>query len=224
MSGLRPFFITGSNVKIKVNGKTMAFCTDLTCNVQIITQTPKVLGKYEGSSVEPLGYSVSGSFNLIRYASGAVSAAQSNSGSAPNGTNDNGNGIGTWRDDLTLGAATDIQTNPADLSRASTFDIEVYQVISKGFTTTTTTTETTEITPGNGIISKVYTPITQSVRNIESTNLPVLKIRNARITQTSFSLSKRQAAQQRFEFVALYVDEDSFTADFSGLPTVMSPG
>jgi hypothetical protein len=74
MAGNKPFFISGAKAKIKVNNKTMAFCSDLSYSVQIITQTPKVLGMYEGTSVEPLGYNVSGSFTIIRYAKGAQEA------------------------------------------------------------------------------------------------------------------------------------------------------
>src|ERR1035437_4367797 len=94
MSGVHPFFITGANAKIKLNGKTLAFCTELSYSIQILTQTPKILGMYEGSSVEPLGYSVSGSFTVIRYAKGASTATEGH----PQGTvsNDAGNGVGNW--------------------------------------------------------------------------------------------------------------------------------
>ena len=94
MSGIRPIFITGANAKIKVNGKTLAFCTDLSYSVDVIHQTPKVLGMYEGTSVEPLGYSVSGSFTVIRY----VKDVKASTGAAPRGLADNdaGNGIGNW--------------------------------------------------------------------------------------------------------------------------------
>lgn len=182
MSGLKPFFITGANSKILLNGKTMAFCTDFTCSVQILTQTPKVLGKFEGSSVEPLGYTVSGSFTLIRYAKNAVSEY---GGMQPRDTVNSGNGMGNWTD-KGVGQATDIQANPADLANGSTFDIEVYQ----------------KIEPQPGVKDQ----------------LGVIKVRNARITQANFSLSKKQVATQSFNFVALYVDEDSFRADFSGSP------
>jgi hypothetical protein len=47
-------------------------------------------------------------------------------------------------------------------------------------------------------------------------DLGLAKIRNCRITQADFSISKKGLAIQRFNFVALYVDEDSFTADASG--------
>lgn len=181
MSGLKPFFITGANAKIKLNGKTLAFCTDLSYSIQVITQTPKVLGMYEGSSVEPLGYSVSGSFTLIRYAKNAVKDI----GSQPHSTVNKGNGTGNFADTLRVGSASDIQLNPADLHNGTSFDIEVYQKVEKS--------------PG------------------KFDQLGVAKIRQARITQTDFSLSKKTLAVQKFNFVALYADEDSFKADFSGL-------
>src|SRR5689334_1045303 len=95
MSGIRPFFINGANAKIKLNGKTLAFCTDLSYSISILTQTPKVLGMYEGSSVEPLGYSVTGSFTVVRYVKDISHAV---GGKKPNGIaeNDAGNGVGNW--------------------------------------------------------------------------------------------------------------------------------
>ena len=45
----------------------------------------------------------------------------------------------------------------------------------------------------------------------------VVKLRNCRITSSSFTLSKRTAARQTFQFMARYADEDSFTADKSGI-------
>ena len=46
--------------------------------------------------------------------------------------------------------------------------------------------------------------------------LGVLNIRNARITQADFSLSKRGAAIERFSYVAIYADGDGFVANGSG--------
>lgn len=189
MAGIRPFFITGANAKIKLNGKTLAFCTDLSYSVQILTQTPKVLGMYEGSSVEPLGYNVSGTFTVIRYAKDAKSSIQG----APANTNEAGNGVGNWGTQWN-GAGGFLSRNgfgndgrahealdPSKFAASTSFDIEVYQKID---------------TSGG--------------------DLGVAKIRSCRITQADFSLTKKGAAVQRFSFVALYADEDSFVADFSG--------
>lgn len=196
MSGVGPFFITGANALVKLNGKTIAFCTDFSYSVAIAHQTPKVLGMYEGSSVEPLGYTVSGSFSVIRYAKGAEAAQGSNS--LPNGVaaNDAGNGVGNWGSVWGGGALGNIPSiigvpfsgsdgranealNPTTYANGTTFDIQVYQKTTNG-------------------------------------NIGVVNIRSVRITQADFNLSKKTAAQQRFNFVALYADEDSFVANFSG--------
>jgi hypothetical protein len=191
MSGIRPFFITGANAKVKVNDKTLAFCTDLSYSVQVITQTPKILGMYEGSSVEPLGYSVSGSFSVIRYAKDVKSNV---GGKSPNGTagNDAGNGVGNWGSAWGSGLGSFLARNgvgndgranealdPSKFSNGVSFDIQVYQKTPSG-------------------------------------DIGVANIRNVRITQADFQLTKKGAAVQKFNFVALYVDEDSFAADFSG--------
>lgn len=190
MSGVKPFFITGANAKVKVNDKTLAFCTDLSYSVQVLTQTPKILGMYEGSSVEPLGYTVSGSFTVIRYAKDA----KSNVGSAPDKAagNDAGNGVGNWgsawggglgsffaRNGVGNDGRANEALDPSKFANGVTFDIQVYQKTQSG-------------------------------------DIGVANIRNVRITQADFTLTKKGAAQQRFNFVALYVDEDSFVADFSG--------
>lgn len=190
MSGVKPFFITGANAKVKVNDKTLAFCTDLSYSVQVLTQTPKILGMFEGSSVEPLGYTVSGSFTVIRYAKDA----KANVGSAPHGAagNDAGNGVGNWgaawgggqgsffaKNGIGNDGRANEALDPSRFANSVTFDIQVYQKTQAG-------------------------------------DIGVANIRNVRITQADFSMSKKGAAVQRFNFVALYVDEDSFVADFSG--------
>ena len=228
MAGLRPNFLTGANAKIKLNGKTLAFCTDLSYSIQILTQTPKVLGMYEGSSVEPLGYTVSGSFTVIRYAKDVRAAT---GGATPKGMaiNDAGNGVGNWGSVWgggllgnalnTLGFGNDGRANealdPSRFAQGTTFDIQVYQKVVNNV-------------PGDqGLIDQLVAPI-QQVAGIlggdhvdgfsaASANIiGVANIRNCRITQADFSLSKKGAAIQRFNFTALYVDEDSFVADFSG--------
>ena len=204
MAGLKPFFITGANAKVRLNDKTLAFCTDLSYSITINTQMPKILGMYEGSSVEPLGYIVSGSFTVVRYAKGATATtAPSGNDSAGNpltktaptngvASNDAGNGIGNWggvwggkagdffaRNGIGNDGRANEALDPSKFQAGTTFDIQVYQKASGG-------------------------------------SIGVANIRNARITKADFQLSKRGAAIQRFEFVALYCDEDSFVADFSG--------
>lgn len=220
MAGTKPTFLTGANAKIKLNGKTLAFCTDLSYSIQILTQTPKILGMYEGSSVEPLGYNVSGSFTIIRYAKD-VKSATGNQSARDLAENDAGNGSGNWGStwgggvyngpNSTLGLGNDGRANEAmDPSRfhsGTTFDIQVYQKVPHFEAKNEGTTQNiADFAAG-----------TQTGKHNEANLLGVANIRNCRITQADFSMTKKGAAIQKFNFVALYVDEDSFVADFSGL-------
>lgn len=190
MAGMKPFFLTGANAKIKVNLKTLAYCSNLSYSISIAHATPTVLGMYEPSSVEPLSYKVTGSFSVVRYVADIVSDV---GGTRPDGVSDKGNGIGGWGPDGLLdkvtqgfnvgngidGRAYD-NMDPSKLEKATTFNIEVYQKF-----------------PGGQ----------RSVANI----------RDVRITQSDFMIGTSTAATQNFQFTALYVDEDSFKADFSGV-------
>jgi hypothetical protein len=223
MAGVRPFFITGANAKVRLNGKTLAFCTDLQYSVSILTQTPKILGMYEGSSVEPLGYSVSGSFTVIRYAKDA----QANVGAVPPqgiATNDAGNGIGNWGAAWGGGLGSFLAANgvgndgrpnedldPSKLANGTTFDIQVYQHIPSP----APVSQTIEAQVGN-TLQNITNALTGSSTDTNGV-LGVANIRNARITQADFQLTKKGAAIQRFNFVALYCDEDAFVANFSGI-------
>lgn len=227
MAGNTPFFLVGANAKIKLNGKTLAFCTDLSYSVQIITQTPKTLGSYEGNSVEPLGYSVSGSFTVVRY----VKDVYKKVGSRPNGAalNDAGNGVGNWggvwggdasdffaRNGVGNDGRANEALDPSKFANGTTFDIQVYQKVKaipeqanfeKKFQTVTNILGggTGELTGGGGQLEPG-----------DMDYVGVANIRRCRITQADFSINKRGVATQRFNFVALYVDEDAFVADFSG--------
>lgn len=189
MAGMRPFFLTGANAKIKVNNMTLAYCTDLSYSVVVNHATPRVLGMYEATSVEPLSYSVTGSFTVVRY----VADVKDNVGGvSPQGANDNGNGVGNWGPDglgKRLAAGFNLSApdgraydalNPSKLSKATGFEIYVFQKLAGG--------------------------------DVQS----VTKIRDARITRADFNLSKNTVATQTFNFSAVYADEDSFIADFSG--------
>lgn len=188
MSGIKPFFVTGDKIKIMLNGKTMAFATDFSCSVQVLTKTPHVLGMYEGTSVEPLSYNVGGTFSIVRY----VKNVQGNvGGKPPHGAdpNDQGNGIGSWGAGLAgvIGIAPNSQDgranedfNPATLNQGTSFDIAVYQ------------------------------------HNPNGDPLGVIMIRSVRCTKMDFSINKKNPGMDRFEFVGLYLDGDNFYAQSSG--------
>lgn len=189
MAGKKPFFITGATAKVKVNGLTLAYCTNISYSVSVNHATPRVLGMYESTGIEPLSYSVTGSFSVVRYAADAKSEI---SGS-PNGVSNGGNGIGNWGPDginkrLKEGFNFDKADGrayhnlvPRHLNKATGFEIYIYQKAKGG------------------------------------EQISVARIRDARITKSDFTLSKQSAAMQTFQFTAVYADEDSFLADFSGV-------
>jgi hypothetical protein len=189
MAGMRPFFLTGANAKIKVNNRTLAYCTNLSYSVQVNHATPNVLGMYESTGIEPLSYRVSGTFTVIRY---IAEIADDVGGKLPDGVDEGGNGIGNWGPDglaerLKAGfntGATDGRAydalNPKKLDKATGFEIYIYQKMADG------------------------------------EQKAVSRIREARITRADFNLGVRAPATQTFQFTAVYADEDSFLADFSG--------
>jgi len=189
MAGQVPFFLTGANAKIKVNGVTLAFVSNLSYNVDVPHFAPKVLGVYEGDTLEPLGYSIRGQFSVIRYLEGSKKTA--GEGTVRNVDN-SGNGLGSWtvnRDEemdtlaRTLGSPGDDRAwqnlDPSSFANGTSFDIEVHQ----------------------------------KIKNILS---PAFRLRGVRITGVQGTLSKKEVYGQTFSFQAQYFDDDSLIADPSG--------
>jgi len=195
MAKIAPFFITGANAKIKLNGVTLAFCTNLSYSVVVNTAAPHILGMYEASTLEPLSYNVTGSFGVVRYANNVKSQLEQLGYNTPNGVTTEGNGVGSWTknsgDDLgtsilssgTFGNDGRAQDNfdPSMLQYGTFFDIEVYQKM-----------------PGNG------------------ENRGVCRLRNCRLVRMDGQMNKKTPLLEQFQFQALYYDGDSFIADFSG--------
>jgi len=213
MAGLAPFFITGANAKIKINDKTMAFAQNFSYSITVKHVKPKVLGRFEVDSIEPVSYEVTGSFSIIRYAKGAAGAISSTKAGgsfqrvvdgkvvqqegvsnlkAPNGVSDKGNGVGAWGDDgkdfFNSGRANEA-FNPASFKLATFFNIEIWQKLAGG------------------------------------NQCGIARIRDCRIERADFNIAGKTApAIQIFNFTAIYADEDSFLADFSSTSPAGSAG
>lgn len=239
---MQPTFITGATAKIRLNGKTLAFCQDFNCTVQVLTQTPKVLGKYEADSVEPLSYLVSGGFSIVRYAKGvrdALKGADGQLGGIPKGLaeNDAGNGVGNWgtlwdgsaggwaarNGFLSNNGRAHEALDPSKFATGTTFDIQVYQkvIFNPGSGNHTIQTTSGKVDDTLSVLSGGNLDGPGTGSNLGGRTdidyLGVLNIRNARITQAAFGMSKRQVASERFTFVAIFVDGDGFVANPSGV-------
>lgn len=194
MSGKVPFFITGNNAKIRVNGVTLAFVTDFRYTIKINHSDVRILGVYEHDTAEPLSYDVNGGFTVVRYVEGRKSALERQGFKSPDGVSNLGNGVGSWTRNQPRGIGGTVRSSgnftndgranealdPGKLQTGTWFDIEFYQKVPGGQT-------------------------------------GVTRIRNCRITQADSQVSKRGVLVQSFQFIANAVDEDSFLATPSGV-------
>lgn len=201
MAGLKSFFLTGANAKIKLNDVTLAFATDISYSIDVKHVAPKVCGQYEANTLEPLAYEVTGSFSIIRYIKDLKNVRVNEGAAVPYGVNDSGNGLGSWikktggifgseviGDIKKIGGnngRADANMDPSTFHNGRFFDIEIFQKLNP---TASGTVETCK----------------------------VAKLRDCRITRSDFTLRKNAPAIQKFNFRALYVDEDSFRALASG--------
>jgi hypothetical protein len=122
--GMKPGFVSGANARVKLDGKTLAYCTDLNYTVDMATVPIEAIGSYEVKAYEPIAYSVNGSFSVIRY----TKVIKPASGSA------NGNPADELGGDNRVGT----QLDPGRVLSSSTFDMEIFQ------STSATASDTTE--------------------------------------------------------------------------------
>lgn len=119
MAGVKPTFVTGARCKVKVDGKTVAFATNLNYSVEVQHIPVEVLGAYEVIANEPVAYRVSGSFTVVRYTKGPnATAAASDPTTTPGANSPFAMGAGA--------AGAKAAFNPANLLLSETFDVEVF--------------------------------------------------------------------------------------------------
>ena len=112
---IKPGLITGSNCKITVDSKTVAYATDLQYMVETTTIPVEVMGRYEVVTNEPIATMVNGSFTVVRYAKGLASTAGlSDTSVNSNGTKNMAGNMGN-------------AFNPGEMLTTETVDIIVYQ-------------------------------------------------------------------------------------------------
>lgn len=132
MAGKQPFILTGANAKLKVNGRTLAFATNVSYRIEVIHEDPRVLGMYEGHSLEPVSYKVSGGFSIIRYVADVRDQVN-----APSGVSNRGNGPGAWGDNKFSDAISSSPSpreffNPRLMDRHSALELEIFQKLPNG--------------------------------------------------------------------------------------------
>lgn len=117
----KPGLITGANAKIKIGDKTMAYATNVSYNVNIATIAIEVMSRPEVVDNVPIAYNVSGSFSIIRYASGGTTG-QGDSSIVTDGKSNSPN---NWTiENGALGTVGD-QVDPKKMLKSASVDIEI---------------------------------------------------------------------------------------------------
>lgn len=186
MAGKKTSLITGSNAKIKINGVTMAYATDVNYSINVQTIPVETMGRYEVLSNEPVATLVGGSFSVVRYTNRAK--ANNISGAAADG-----NGIGRWgtraggEGAAIAGQNSGMSThvNPGDILTSTTVDIEIYQKF----------------------VNDPNDPTGQA---------RFKRLKDCRITGQSGSVNKRGILMETYQFVGELADDDSFVNKISG--------
>jgi hypothetical protein len=126
MSNQLSSFMAGAQLKIYVNGKSVAFAQSLSFQESMEVVPVGGLGAYSYHALEPLRYSASGSLTITRWSNALTQEIQATYGKTgqvvPNPIS--GAPISTTQDGNSL--LDGVMFNPVALLAAPTFDIEVY--------------------------------------------------------------------------------------------------
>jgi len=235
MANMKPFFLTGANARILLNNKTVAFATDVNYRVTVKHAAPRVLGRAEVETLQPLAYDVSGSLTIIRYGRGLQGHFGS---SAPMSVNNKGDGIGSFGPSSpvdTAAAALGLPSttgnfdgaanenfDPSRFFQSKMFNIEIRQVGLSGAGTGNNQFATEPPKNGRGRDIPAGTAIGKALKKIAQINtksedeVPVVLLRDCRFEDLNFTLSKRGVATITMTFRARYADDDTMIARKSG--------
>lgn len=201
MADQKPFFITGANALIKVDNVTVAYATNISCQVVVNHVSPRVLGRAEVEAHQPVSYDVAGSLSVVKYGRNIKSYFKE---AAPNTAQDRGSGAGGFTQDggvggfvrksLGLGKLTGESTgaaeeafNPSRFFQSQQFNIEIFQKVDE---------------PG-------------ASNSVELT--PMFVFRGCRFTGLQFQLEKKSPIILSMTFRARYYDDDTLVARGSGV-------
>lgn len=226
---MTPFFITGANAKLIVNGMTIGMATDVSYRVDVKHAEPHVLGVYEAMEIQPLMYEVHGTFTVIRYHQKNIQHMLNRGNNIPRGLIDDHNGLGTWTIDKLLAqigvpfgpfsneGRAHQAFDPSKMNKAMSFDIEIRAKIQNGQLYLTQPTVGSAVDDALHGRSTGGNPLEPKLKTSPDVECTLAFIRNCRLTSTDFKVSKRGAAIQTYTFAAQYLNEDTFLADMSGV-------
>jgi hypothetical protein len=193
MAGKTPFFLSGGNARILVNNKTVAYATNVTYRVSVKNAIPRVLGRAEVETIQPLTYDVTGSLSIIQYGRGLQSYFGSQ---APKDVSDRGNAMGSYG----LSSIGGVVGGALGLPNSSgQFDGSPNEAFD----------------PSRFFQSKMFNiEVRQKIPNSETT---AVLLRDCRFEDLSFQLDRRGVATIQLTFRARYADSSDLIARKSGV-------
>lgn len=231
MASKQPFFLTGTNARILLNNRTVAYATDINYRITVGHTSPRVLGRFEVETHQPVTYDVEGELTVIRYARGLKEFLGIGT---PEAASNDGNGIGSYGvdgiDTSSLGLPNsngqfDGQANdafnPGKMFQSKMFDIEIRQKV-PGAEGGTGTDFAAGAFGGPTLAGLVSGAISGTATGASTGETQVVLLRDCRLTHLDFRLAKRNAAVQRLRFVARYADDDTYIASKSGVGQELS--
>lgn len=126
MAGLRPSFQSGSNLAIYIDGKAVAFATNLSISDTVPHAAIGGIGGYSYSALEPLAYTTNGSFTITRYSRNSHAGETGNLRLPTRFRKQDGGGESTDPQDGNSMLMSK-HFNPLALMVTSTFDIVIYE-------------------------------------------------------------------------------------------------
>ena len=203
----QPFFLTGANARIILNNKSVAFATDISYSITVRHATPRVLGRFEVETIQPLSYDVEGTLTIIKYARGMKDFVAN----PPGDVSQDGSGLGSFSANnsaissalgLPSGGFFDGGTadnfNPSRMFQSKMFDVEIQQKISGSIGVAG------DALPFNGL-------------NTFADSIVLIRLRDCRFSGLDFKLNKRGLPLVTMQFKARYADDDTYIARKSGV-------
>lgn len=183
MAGVIPSFLSSAKLVIKIDGRVMAYATNLSISDRMAVAPVGGIGAYNADALEPLQYSVSGSFAITIYDEGTLTALKAidavNSLSPARAASHEPNKLGNFSGNSMF------QKNffsPIHLMISRSIDIEVYE----------------KLTPG------AISPDTVSL--VQETAL-TYKIYDARLTSYSLTFTPGSLMQEQIGFIAMRMED-----------------
>lgn len=189
MAGIIPSFLSSAKLVIRIDGRTMAYATNLSISDRMSVAPVGGIGAYNADALEPLQYSVSGSFAITIYDEASLAAlnqAAASGALVPNRATahkPSGNFSGNSMFSKNF-------FSPLHLMISRTIDIDVYERSNDG----------------------------NVLAGADKVEILTYKIHNVRLTSYSLTFTPGSLMQEQVGFIAMKMEDAMSNAITNGSP------